>query len=78
MKKEIKNYIKELDNYKIKHNFKYSDIASKLDTTTRTLRRWIREGYIPLPVFQNKIKQLINKWKRIKRNYDKVFKKELV
>ena len=60
-KKEIENYIKELDNYKINHNFKYSEIADILGTTTRTLRRWIREGYIPLPVFQNKIKQLINK-----------------
>ena len=59
--KEIENIIKELDSFKKNYNFTYLQIASMLDITPRNLRRWIREGVEPLPVFQKKIKQLLNK-----------------
>ena len=55
------NLIKDLDNFKKEHNFKYSEIATMLETTTRTLRRWIRKEYLPLPIYQKKIDQLLNK-----------------
>jgi len=59
MEKDIEDYIKELDEYKKSHNFKYSEIADILETTTRTLRRWIREGETPLPVYRKKIIKLL-------------------
>jgi excisionase family DNA binding protein len=61
MIRNTEEYINELELYKKSHNFKYSEIANMLDVTTRTLRRWIREGNIPLPVFRKKIIRLIRR-----------------
>ena len=55
----LKEEIKKLNQYKIEHHFKYSEIAFKLGTTTRTLRRWIREGVEPLPIYQRAILNLL-------------------
>lgn len=61
MEKDFKEYIKELNIYKEKHHFKYSEIADMLDTTTRSLRRWLKDDYMPLPVYQKKILKLLKK-----------------
>jgi len=66
MNKDFKEYIKELDNFKKIHHFKYSEIADMLDTTTRSLRRWIREGVCPLPIYKKRIIQLLGS-KNIKK-----------
>jgi len=66
MNKDFKKYIKELDNFKKIHHFKYLDIANMLDTTPRTLRRWIREGVCPLPIYKKRIIQLLGS-KNIKK-----------
>jgi len=63
MNKDFKEQIKELNNFKKTHHFKYSEIADMLDTTTRSLRRWIKEEYYPLPVYRKKIIQLLGKEK---------------
>jgi len=61
MKEDFKEYIKELDKFKKTHHFKYSEIADMLSTTTRSLRRWIKEEYDPLPIYRKKIIQLLGK-----------------
>jgi len=61
MKIEIENDIKELNEFKLKHNFTYLQIASMLNISPRNLRRWIREGVEPLPIYQSLIKKLIRK-----------------
>ena len=61
MEEDLKEYIKKLDDFKKNHHFKYSEIASMLEITTRSLRRWIREGYTPLPIYRKKIIQLLKR-----------------
>jgi len=59
MSENIKEYIKELDKFKRIHNFKYSEVAKMLNVTTRSLHRWIKGDYLPLPIYREKIIELI-------------------
>jgi len=61
MKKYFEEYIDKLEEYKKVHHFQYKEIASMLDTTPRSLRRWIRKEYCPLPIYQAKIKELLKR-----------------
>ena len=60
MKKDFGIYIKKLSEYKEKHNFEYSEIADILDTTTRSIRRWLKGKYQPLPIYRKKIIELVD------------------
>jgi len=59
MKKDFETYILLLRAYKVNHHFKWVEIADMLNVTTRSLRRWVRKEYIPLPIYQEKIIRLL-------------------
>jgi len=62
MEKEVKDLIVKLDNFKKKHNFTYEQIAYQLETTPRTLNRWITGAFQPLPIYQRKITEFLESW----------------
>ena len=60
MKKNFKEEIEKLNEYKENHHFSYSNIAGMIGTTTRSLRRWIKNEYVPLPIYKKAIIKLID------------------
>jgi len=61
MEKNYKEEMKKLNEYKLNHHFTYSEIAIILETTTKSLRRWLKGKCIPLPIYRNKISKLLGK-----------------
>ena len=61
MDKDFKEQISKLVEYQKKHKFNNIEIARILNVSTRSLNRWINSKYIPLPIYRQKISDLLNK-----------------
>ena len=61
MKNDFKEQISKLIAYQKKHNFNNIEIARQLNVSTRSLNRWIKGEFIPLPIYKDKILDLLKK-----------------
>ena len=61
MKDNFKEQISKLIEYQKKHRFNNIEIAQKLNVSTRSLNRWKNGLYIPLPIYRDKILNLLKK-----------------
>ena len=61
MEKDFKKQISKLVEYQKKHHFNNIEIARQLNVSTRSLNRWKNCKYIPLPIYRDKILDLLKK-----------------
>ena len=61
MKDDFKEQISKLVEYQKKHRFNNIEIARQLNISTRSLNRWKNGKYIPLPIYRDKILDLLKK-----------------